>query len=156
MRPVRTSIAVLSLAILWGHAPVRALEQTPVQTLAVVRADDAQTDGQEDGNTADLRVDYRRDVKPLLRSRCVACHGPITREAGLRLDAAKLILAGGDGGPVLATGKSDTSPLIERVRSREEGHRMPPKGAALTEREIAILSGWIDAGMPSPEDEAIA
>jgi mono/diheme cytochrome c family protein len=144
------------LAILWGHVPVRALEQTPVQTFAVVSADNAQADGQEDGNATDTQVDYQRDVKPLLRSRCVACHGPITREAGLRLDAAKLILDGGDGGPVLGAGSSDRSPLIERVRSREEGHRMPPKGAALTEREIAILSGWIDAGMPSPEDEAIA
>lgn len=161
MRPVRTLIAVFLLAIFWGHAPVQTLGQTgqtfaPGQAFTVVSADDAQTDGQEDGNTADLQFDYLRDVKPLLRSRCVACHGPITRESGLRLDAAKLILAGGDGGPVLAAGNSDRSPLIERVRSLDEGHRMPPKGATLTDREVAILSGWIDAGMLSPEDEAIA
>jgi hypothetical protein len=100
-------------------------------------------------------VDYVRDVKPLLRSRCVACHGPIRQEAGLRLDAAKLALAGGDNGPVATPGKSEDSQLIQRVSADDAGERMPPKGAALSPHEIAVLKSWIDAGAPAPADEPI-
>ncbi|MEI6241607.1 MAG: c-type cytochrome domain-containing protein, partial [Planctomycetia bacterium] len=32
------------------------------------------------------RVDFSRDIQPLLAKRCVACHGPDTQEGGLRLD----------------------------------------------------------------------
>jgi mono/diheme cytochrome c family protein len=98
-------------------------------------------------------VDYLRDIKPLLRSRCVACHGPIKQEAGLRLDAAKLVVAGGDEGAVVVPGKSDDSRLMRRI-SADDSERMPPKGAALTPREIALLRTWIDAGAPAPADEA--
>lgn len=101
-------------------------------------------------------TDYLRDVKPLLRSRCVACHGPIRQEAGLRLDAAKLALGGGDNGPVAIPGKSEESPLIQRVSAEEASERMPPKGAALSPHEIAVLKTWIDAGAPAPADEAVA
>jgi hypothetical protein len=31
-------------------------------------------------------VDFAREVQPLLARRCYSCHGPDTREAGLRLD----------------------------------------------------------------------
>ena len=40
----------------------------------------------------DLYFDH---VKPLLRSRCFACHGALKQESGLRLDASGLILMGG-------------------------------------------------------------
>ena len=36
---------------------------------------------------ADLDIDYQRDVKPILHSRCYACHGALKQEAGLRLDS---------------------------------------------------------------------
>ena len=39
-------------------------------------------------------VDYERDVKPLLKNKCYACHGRVKQEAGLRLDAGKARFAG--------------------------------------------------------------
>jgi hypothetical protein len=33
---------------------------------------------------------------------------------------------------------------------------MPPQGAALSSREIAVLKSWIDGGAPAPADEAVA
>ena len=44
---------------------------------------------------------YQRDVKPLLATRCYACHGALKSESGLRLDTVAAMLAGGDGGPVV-------------------------------------------------------
>ncbi len=46
-------------------------------------------------------VDYHRDIKPLFATKCAACHGPLAQEAGLRLDAGRLIHAGSEEGPVI-------------------------------------------------------
>src|SRR5207253_6849638 len=58
-------------------------------------------------------VDYRRDVKPILSSRCYACHGALRQKAGLRLDTGGLIRKGSRGGPVVVPGKSDDSLLLD-------------------------------------------
>ena len=39
---------------------------------------------------AQERVDYLREVKPVLTARCVACHGALKQNARLRLDTAAL------------------------------------------------------------------
>ena len=33
---------------------------------------------------AQMPVDYVRDVKPILKERCYACHGALKQESGLR------------------------------------------------------------------------
>src|SRR4051794_6489947 len=96
------------------------------------------------------RVDYSRDVRPILARHCHACHGPEKQKAGLRLDRRDLALAGGDSGPAIEPGKADGSPLLERVRGDDPDTRMPPKGERLSSREIAVLRAWIDQGAPWP------
>jgi len=98
-------------------------------------------------------IDYLRDVKPILRERCYACHGSLRQKAGLRLDSAVLIRKGGKGGPVVVPGKSADSPLIDAVLGRGRP-RMPPEkeGPPLTEKQIAVLQGWIDAGAKAPDE----
>lgn len=102
-------------------------------------------------------VDYRRDVKPLLQHKCVPCHGALQQNADLRLDAGKLIHAGGESGLVVDLGKSADSPLIERIKASDSSLRMPPEGEGepLTDQQIQILSRWIDQGAKFPDDEAI-
>ena len=97
-------------------------------------------------------IDYQRDVKPLLKTHCVRCHGPLRSEAGLRLDTRSLAVAGGENGPALVAGKPAESLLLSRVRGDDET-RMPPEGERLTAADIAILTSWITAGAPAPADE---
>src|SRR4051812_28936950 len=52
------------------------------------------------------RVDYERQVKPILRARCYACHGALQQKGGLRVDTARSLLEGGDGGPAVVPGSS--------------------------------------------------
>lgn len=87
-------------------------------------------------------------VQPLLAARCVECHGPQKAKHGLRLDSIDAIMKGGkDLGPAVIAGKPDESPLIKVcVMPRGEEMAMPPKGAALTTEEIAVLKEWIKAG----------
>ncbi|NBT63167.1 MAG: hypothetical protein EBT02_15500, partial [Planctomycetia bacterium] len=40
-------------------------------------------------------VDYQKDIKPILRERCYACHGALKQESGLRLDTIALMKKGG-------------------------------------------------------------
>ena len=103
--------------------------------------------------TLSADVDYERDVKPLLKMKCWACHGPLKQEAGLRLDAGTLIRAGGDSGSAVLPGNSQASLLLRRVNSADELDRMPPEGESLTEKQIELLKQWVDSGARSPAGE---
>jgi hypothetical protein len=103
--------------------------------------------GAEDGDL------YLRDVKPLLKLRCISCHGALKQEAGLRLDTGEFARRGGESGAAVVPGDLESSFLLERVASDDESERMPPEGAALEEQQIAKLRQWIEAGALSPEDE---
>ncbi|HEX2524339.1 MAG TPA: c-type cytochrome domain-containing protein, partial [Terriglobia bacterium] len=97
-------------------------------------------------------VDFRRDVEPILHTRCYQCHGPAMQMNGLRFDLKEGALKGGYSGPALVPGKSAQSLLMQRVVSSNEGFKMPPAGPALTSREIGILRGWIDQGAVWPDE----
>ncbi len=100
---------------------------------------------------APATVDYVRDVRPILQAHCYECHGPETREAGLRLDRKGPALAGGDGGQVIVPGQVEESLLIELVRGEDPDRVMPPTGETLTPEQIDVLVRWIAAGAPWPD-----
>ncbi|MBX9655079.1 DUF1549 domain-containing protein, partial [bacterium] len=104
---------------------------------------------------ADAPIDYAKQIKPLLASRCLACHGALKQEGSLRLDTAASVKAGGDSGPAIEPGQSSKSIIIERVTSKDDSFRMPPhdSGTAFTDLEIALLSRWINEGATAPSDE---
>ncbi len=53
---------------------------------------------------AEDKVDYLRDIKPVLKARCYVCHGALKQKAKLRLDTAALIRKGGRHGPAILPG----------------------------------------------------
>ena len=77
---------------------------------------------------AEERVDYLRQIKPVFKARCVACHGVLKHEAGLRLDTAALALKGATGGAVIKPAHPEASELIRRVTADPGAGRMPPEG----------------------------
>jgi uncharacterized membrane protein len=58
------------------------------------------------------KVDFARDIKPILIKRCYECHGPKKQEAGFRLDRKVDALAGGDTGESIIPGQSAESSLV--------------------------------------------
>jgi mono/diheme cytochrome c family protein len=98
-------------------------------------------------------INFERDIRPLLHSRCIACHGPEKQQSGLRLDNKAAALKGGVSGPVIVPGKSAESELIRRVTSADQSEMMPPGGERLSAREVALLRAWIDGGAIWPEVE---
>ena len=90
---------------------------------------------------ADDGIDYLTQIKPVLRERCFACHGPLKQEGGLRLDTAALAIKGGDSGAAIKPGDAEASTLLQRVLASDEGERMPPDGEPLSVGLWAVLGG---------------
>jgi mono/diheme cytochrome c family protein len=96
------------------------------------------------------KVDFARDIEPVLRRSCYACHGPQQQMSGLRLDRGEDALRGGYSGAVIQPGRSAESKLIRLVAGIEGGKVMPPAGPRLTPAEIGLLRAWIDQGAVRP------
>jgi hypothetical protein len=96
------------------------------------------------------RVEFNRQIRPLLSDRCFRCHGPDARQrkGDLRLDTDAGAKAKRDSGPAIVPGKPDDSELIRRVSSDDDTERMPPPGAGkpLSRDEIRLLRRWIAEG----------
>ncbi|MFT6618019.1 MAG: hypothetical protein ACJASX_000906, partial [Limisphaerales bacterium] len=95
-------------------------------------------------------VDFEKEILPVLRANCLACHNTTKAKAGLNLETPQLILVGGDSGPATVPGKSAESILFKSA-SHADDPVMPPKGNKsgaknLAPAELALLKLWIDQG----------
>ncbi|HEX8204185.1 MAG TPA: DUF1549 domain-containing protein, partial [Isosphaeraceae bacterium] len=91
---------------------------------------------------ANERVDFAHDVLPVLRRRCASCHTNGQAKGGLSMDTRAALLEA----EAIEPGDAAASILIERVTEADPVLRMPPKGPALSEAEVATLRRWIDQG----------
>ena len=121
------SVLVLVLAALTGPTPA-AEQQAPA-----------------------ARVDFNREIRPLLSDRCFRCHGPDSakRKAELRLDVRdgafrKL----DDGWAIVKPRDSAHSELVRRTSSDDVEEMMPPPDSnlSLTDAEKALLARWVAEG----------
>src|ERR1051325_1666733 len=115
-------VCVLSLSV-W-HAPERA----PIAPL-----------NPKDAPPLQAQVEFKRDILPILSSKCFACHGPDSsaRKAGLRLDQREHALKKARSGAApIVPGKIEESELVRRIFSEDDDERMPPRktGKSLSDR----------------------
>ena len=101
-------------------------------------------------------VDYSKEISPLWKRSCVACHNSKKAEGGLNLESAALLLKGSDSGQSVQPGKSAESELLKRIVATDDS-AMPPKdnsaGAKpLTPAEVELVKKWIDAGAAAGDD----
>ncbi|MFM7109756.1 MAG: c-type cytochrome domain-containing protein [Planctomycetota bacterium] len=85
------------------------------------------------------RIQFNRDIRPILSDKCFFCHGPdkAQRKADLRLDTREGLLGrSGEPGTVVSE-KPAESELFQRIISTDASKRMPPPkaGKDLTESE---------------------
>ncbi|HQZ28007.1 MAG: DUF1549 domain-containing protein [Verrucomicrobiales bacterium] len=100
----------------------------------------------------EAKIDFVRDIQPILEFNCVSCHDASESKGNLRFDKAALFFEGGDGGVPLVKQKPDESLMIELVSLPEDDSDvMPPKGRVLHKHEIAKLRQWIQEGAVWPE-----
>jgi ankyrin repeat protein len=95
------------------------------------------------------KIDFARDVQPILRQHCIGCHGPTQQQAGYRLDRRREALSG-TLRPLIIPGSSESSRLYRRISGSEFGTQMPPT-ESLSPRDIETIKAWIDEGAPWPD-----
>ncbi len=97
-------------------------------------------------------IDFNKQVRPIFAKHCFKCHGAIKQKSGLRLDQKEDAMRGGVGGKIIEPGKPDDSELIYLVTTEDPEEIMPPKGEALSDKEIDILTAWIEQGANWPDE----
>ena len=95
------------------------------------------------------KVDFAKDVLPILRQNCVPCHGPAQQSSGMRLDRRSVVL----GRRGVVPGSSENSFLFHRISGNAFGMQMPPTGP-LHPEQIATIKRWIDQGAEWPDSLA--
>ena len=94
-------------------------------------------------------IDFTRDIRPILETSCLRCHGPEKPKSRFQLDNRADALKGGEKGTDIIVSDSAKSPLIHYVAYLEEDMEMPPlgKGDQLTPEQVGKLRAWIDQGI---------
>ena len=86
----------------------------------------------------------RSEVQPILKARCLKCHGGGPKvKANFRVDSREGLLRGGDLGPAVSLEAPGESRLLQAIRYEEL--EMPPAGK-LPAREIEVLTRWVNDG----------
>jgi hypothetical protein len=96
------------------------------------------------------RLEFGRDVRPILSENCFHCHGQDSKKrmASLRLDSFEGATADRGGHAALVPGKPEASAIYQRTAIEQGARKMPPaySNRTLTPEQIAILKRWIEEG----------
>ena len=97
---------------------------------------------------------FEKDVLPILKANCFACHGSEKKlQGGLKLTNREDILKGGESGPAVDLKKPDESLILQAINY--DGIMMPPKGK-LSKTQIDTLTKWVTRGLAWSEKAAAA
>uniref|UniRef100_UPI0037CB1154 PSD1 and planctomycete cytochrome C domain-containing protein n=1 Tax=Luteitalea sp. TaxID=2004800 RepID=UPI0037CB1154 len=100
------------------------------------------------------KVDFASQIEPILRAQCYECHGEKKARGKLRLHVRDLALKGGATGPLLVSGDSAKSYLLQRILGEGGEDRMPLDEDPLTPEQTALVRAWIDQGAEWPAGPA--
>src|SRR5262249_19724809 len=95
------------------------------------------------------KIEFDRQIRPILAENCFACHGPDdrARKAKLRLDTKQGAFARlRGGGFALVAGNVSESELLQRIASPNADERMPPpkSGKKLAPQQVELVRQWIE------------
>ncbi len=105
---------------------------------------------------ADERDDFfETNIRPVLVSTCLRCHGELKSSAMLRIDSRDALLKGGESGPAIVPGKPEESRLIRAIQRHDDVSAMPPeKDKALRPDQVAAFVAWVKDGAVWPAKTA--
>jgi hypothetical protein len=93
------------------------------------------------------KIDFARDIQPILQQNCIKCHGPEKQKGKLRLDSREAALKGGKTGPAFVVTDSAKSEMVRRISlPKTDDDFMPSEGDPLAMEKIDWIKKWIDEG----------
>jgi hypothetical protein len=98
---------------------------------------------------AAAKIDFAKEVRPILNAHCTACHGGV-KEAGevSFIYRDKALGKGKSGNPIIVPGDPDASEMMVRILSTDPDEVMPKPehGPPLPAHEVETLRQWIKEG----------
>lgn len=101
---------------------------------------------------AGAKVDFIRQIKPLLDANCAQCHGVRPTKAYSMLTRARAFTPGESEEPPIVPGKADQSLIVILMKARSPEGRMPQKKPPMKPDEIALIERWINEGADWPDN----
>lgn len=99
---------------------------------------------------------FEKAVAPIIKAKCIRCHGEKTQKGELNLSSSDGVRKGGSSGQIVTPGKLDESPLWDMVGQ----DLMPPENEKprLASEEVAMIRKWIESGakFATADDESKA
>ncbi len=139
---MRTAVVHLAIALASGLTLASGAEGRPSENKpsAIAIADMKQT----------RAVDFEKDILPVFKNNCLACHNLTKSKADLVLETPQTILKGGESGPAIVPGRGAES-LLLKAAAHQSDPTMPPRdnkvaASNLTPQELGLLKLWIDQG----------
>lgn len=90
-----------------------------------------------------VAIKYLSDIQPIFQSKCISCHGGLSKKGGLDLRSLASITRGGNNGPGVKPGQPDQSQVWQSIK---EGQMPPPNKPQLSADEKQLILKWIASG----------
>ena len=104
------------------------------------------------GERAAGDVSFAHDIRPILKAKCMSCHGGVRQLGGLSfLFEEEMYDTLRSGLLAVVPGDAAHSEVYQRVITEREQLVMPPDGERLTREETELIRRWIEAGAPWEE-----
>lgn len=148
--PVVLLVFTLSVVLLnAAQAQQTSIGETRAESAGVLKSEESK-------ESQKAKLDFNRDIRPILSNNCFRCHGPDESERsgggsqGLRLDSPEGLREDLGGHFAVVPGKPDESHMIARILSDDPEEVMPPPetGKKLSAAEVQLLRQWIEQGAP--------
>lgn len=92
-------------------------------------------------------ISYNDDIRPILNQKCLSCHGGVRQMGGFSLLFEEEAFDTTESGKrAIVPGRPNASEMYRRITADNPEVRMPPEGDPLSEREIDLITRWIDQG----------
>jgi uncharacterized membrane protein len=104
---------------------------------------------------ATAKVDFTKQVKPIIQERCVMCHNKATMPNRHSFESRELVMNGDSKGPIIIPGDADGSRFIVAIVVPDVHETaMPPVSSRITKAETETLKQWISEGADWPSGRA--
>ncbi|MEM8968596.1 MAG: DUF1549 domain-containing protein, partial [Bacteroidota bacterium] len=92
-------------------------------------------------------ISYNEHIRPIINSKCIACHGGVKKSAGVSfLFRVEALDTAESGIPAIVPGDAENSGMFQRIVHHDPEYRMPMEKEPLSKEEIKLIRQWIDEG----------
>lgn len=101
---------------------------------------------------ADAAISYNKQIRPIINTACIGCHGGVKKSAGVSFIFREEALGmSANGNRVIIPGDPENSEFIKRITSTDPRYVMPPASGdhahdPLKQEEIDLIKKWIRQG----------